>query len=285
MRASSYLPLPKEHKAKQGCLNIRNNHEKCCLWSILASLHPVQHGNNSATVSKYQDYEHELNMSGIQYRIDRKDVGKFEHQNNISVNVCGYEDKNFLLHIATVTVARHHVNLLYISADETSHYVLVKDLSRLVSSQYNNNYHKKYFGQYCLHGFTTEEVLKNYLGRCKLHKAQRIKLPETDKKGRGKVKFTKTEYQLRLPFVIYADFESVLRKKDSCEPPSSKSFTTQYQHHVPCGSGIYVKCSDGRCFEQFQVNIGNDGAEMFLDQVLAAAIICRQHLANKIPMK
>ena len=33
------------------------------------------------------------------------------------------------------------------------------------------------------------------------------------KKGRDKVKFTKTEYQLRLPFVIYADFESVLLNK------------------------------------------------------------------------
>ena len=106
-----------------------------------------------------------------------------------------------------------------------------------------------------------------------------------DKKERDKVKFTKTEYQLRLPFVIYADFESVLRKQDSCEPSSSKSFTTQYQQHVPCGSCIYVKCSDGRCFEAPQVNIGDDAAENFLDQVLAVATICRQHLVNKIPMK
>ena len=118
-----------------------------------------------------------------------------------------------------MTIARHHVNLLYITADETSHYVLVKDLRKLVSSQYNNDYHKKYFCQYCLHGCTSEEVLKNHLGRCKLHGAQRIKLPEADdNKGHDKVKFTKTEYQLRLPFVIYADFERVLRKQDSCEP-------------------------------------------------------------------
>ena len=111
------------------------------------------------------------------------------------------------------------------------------------------------------------------MGRCKLHGAQRIKLPEADnKKGREKVKFTKTEYQLRLPFVINADFESVLRKQDSCEPSTSKSFTTQYQQHVP-GSCIYVKCSDGRYFEVPEINIGDDTAEKFLDQVLAAATI------------
>ena len=162
----------------------------------------------------------------------------------------------------------------------------MKDLNRLVSRQYNNNCHKKYFFQCCLHGCTSEELLKNHVGRCKLHGAQRIKLPEADnKKGRDKINFIKTEYQLRLLFVIYADFESVLRKSDSGKPSVSKSFTNQHQHHVPCGSCIYVKCSDGRYFEPFQVNMGDDATEKFLDQVLAASIIFRQHLANKIPIK
>ena len=38
-------------------------------------------------------------------------------------------------------------------------------------------------------------------------------------------------------------------------------------------------------FEAPQVNMGDDAAQKFLDQVLAAATICRQHLDNKIPMK
>ena len=51
---------------------------------------------NSYRVSKYQEYEHELNMSGIQCSIDTKDIGKFEHKNNISVASCEYEDKKNL---------------------------------------------------------------------------------------------------------------------------------------------------------------------------------------------
>ena len=116
------------------------------------------------------------------------------------------------------------------------------------------------------------------------HKESSFQNPD-GKKGCDNVKFTKTEYQLRLPFVIYEDFESVLCKQDSCEPSPSKPFTTQYQQHVPCGSCIYLKCIDGRYFEAPKVNIEDDAAEKFLDQVLAAATICRQHLANKIPMK
>ena len=77
-------------------------------------------------------------------------------------------------------------------------------------------------------------LLKNHLERCKLHRAQRVKLPEADnKKGREKVKFTKTEYQLRLPFAMYTDFKSILRKQDSYEPSSSKFFITMWQLHLP----------------------------------------------------
>ena len=127
---------------------------------------------------------------------------------------------------------------------------------------------------------------KKNLERCKLDGAQGIKLPEADnKKERNKVKPAKTEYQLRLPFVIYVDFKSVLPKQDLCGPLSRKSFITQYQQHVPCGSCIYVKCSDGQYFEPPQVNIGDDTVQKFLEQVLAAATICRQYLVNNIPRK
>ena len=102
--------------------------------------------------------------------------------------------KIFALRITTVTVARDHLNLLKITAVKKSHYVLVESLSRLVSRQYNVT-KIKYFSQYCLHGCTSEEVLKNHMERCKLHGAQIIKLPEAgNKKGCDEIKFTKTVY-------------------------------------------------------------------------------------------
>ena len=42
-----------------------------------------------------------------------------------------------------------------------------------------------------------------------------------------------------------------------------------------------MKCNDGWYFEAPQVNIRGDAAEKFLDQVLAAVTIYRQHLANE----
>ena len=152
MRASSYLPLPKELKAKTGCLNIQNNDEKCFLWSILASLHPVQHRNHPDRVTKYQEYESELNMSGVKYPIDIKILTNLNTKTTLVLMSMDLKIKKiFLLCITTTSIARHRMNLLYITAGETSHYVLLKDLSRLISRQNNNHNNKKYFWQYCLH--------------------------------------------------------------------------------------------------------------------------------------
>ena len=75
-----------------------------------------------------------------------KYIDKFEHQNKISVNVYGWKDKKiFLLRMATMGITTHCLNLLYITAGETSHYVLLKDLSRLISTRNNNHNNKKCF--------------------------------------------------------------------------------------------------------------------------------------------
>ena len=47
--------------------------------------------------------------------------------------------KIFPLRITAVAIANDCLNLLYITTGETSHYVLMKDLSRLVSRQQNNH--------------------------------------------------------------------------------------------------------------------------------------------------
>ena len=79
-------------KTIRGCASNKNNDEKCFLRSILSLFYSEQCRNYLDRVSKYQKYEHELNLSEFQYLADTKDFDKFEYQNNISVNVYGYKD-------------------------------------------------------------------------------------------------------------------------------------------------------------------------------------------------
>ena len=46
-----------------------------------------------------------------------------------------------------------------------------------------------------------------------------------------------------------------------------------------------MKYSDGKYFEPPQVNMEDNATENGLGQILAAATICKQLLANNIPMK
>ena len=58
----------------------------------------------------------------------------------------------------------------------------------------------------------------------------------------SKVYFYKHQKQLPVPFVVYADFEAITSKIDSCSPPESKSYTQAYQKHKPSGFGYKVVC-------------------------------------------
>ena len=180
--------------------------------SILASLHPVQHGTHLNRVSKYQEYEHEWNISAIQCPIDIKDIGKFEHQNNISINVSvnRYEDKQiFPLRITTKTVAIHYVNLLCITAGwKISSRICERIEQTGIKSITNNRKHRTYFCWYCLHGCASEEVLKKHLKRCKLHGAQKIKFPEVgDKKGAWKSQVYKSRIPAKFTFCHLRGFQ------------------------------------------------------------------------------
>ena len=133
LRASSYIQLPDKLVKKKACVNVRNvKDEKCFLWSILASLHPVE--VNPDRLTNYLEYEREVNMQGINYPVKVKDMLKFEKLNpRLSVNVFGLDDdKVFPIQVTERKDAEHLVNLLMISDDEKSHCVWIKHFSRLV---------------------------------------------------------------------------------------------------------------------------------------------------------
>ena len=54
---------------------------------------------------------------------------------------------------------------------------------------------------------------------------------------------------MRVPFVIYADFECYTKKISTCCPDNRKSYTKQFQHHMPSGDCFLIKCFDDNLFE------------------------------------
>ena len=120
-------------------------------------------------------------MRGIKYPVKIQQVNKFEKQNqDISVKIFGYEEKKvFPMRVTEYKGQNHHVNLLLLN--NTYHYILIKDLSRLASSQYKGYNRRLFFCLYCLHGHCSRAILERHEEKCKTYGTQRVTLPKKDK--------------------------------------------------------------------------------------------------------
>ena len=65
-----------------------------------------------------------------------------------------------------------------------------------------------------------------------------------------KVEFKNHNRMIKVPFIVYADFESIVKPISSGEPNDEKSFMSQYQKHVPCGFSYKIVCFDDNIWSQ-----------------------------------
>ena len=157
------------------------------------------------------------------------------------------------------------MNLLLITEETKTHYALIKDFNKFM---YNQTKHKerKHFCMSCLQWFSSELVLSNHKESCILINCQQaIKMPH---KG-SKVKFTNFHKQLPVPFVIYAEFEAITEKVQSCKPNNDKSYIDAYQKHTDCGYGYKVVCCyDDKYSKPVQIYRGENAVYKFMAKML-----------------
>jgi hypothetical protein len=149
-----------------------------------------------------------------------------------------------------------------------NHYSVIKDMSRLVSTQINHYGHRKYICDRCLNAFGSDELLQNHLELCSDSDYQRHEYP----KPGSITKFENYERIQTVPFVIYADFECYIEGLDTVEQNLNKSSTIQYQKHNPSGFCYYVKCFDNSIYKPKLVHYtqqhkGEDITKKFVDML------------------
>ena len=145
-----------------------------------------------------------------------------------------------------------------------SHYTWVKNVSRLLSSQVSKHHGKKYFCDRCLYPFQCEESLNKHLEYCSNHEAVKIVMPE---KGKNDIlKFENYFNSEKVPFIIYADTESLIKPIESCEPNPQSSYTKKYQKHEPISFSYYIKCFNDNVFKPIRKSYtGEDAMHKFVE--------------------
>ena len=280
LRGSSYIPLPKELKnPAKGIINIKNNDDECFRWCHIRHLLP-QNKDPQRIKKCDKKYVEKLDYSGIEFPVSVKQYNKIEKQNNIRVNVFGYEEGQRYPIYLSKEKFNYCLNLLLITEGEKKHYCLLKNFNKFMYNQTKNN-GRKHFCMYCLQGFSSERVLINHKVDCiEINGKQSIKMPAPG----STIAFKNYRRQLPAPFVIYADFEAITEKASQ-----KKSHTEQYQKHTACGYGYKVVCCyDDKFSKPTKIYRGEMTIHKFmkdmLDEVKYCKKIAKNHFTKPIEM-
>ena len=131
-----------------------------------------------------------------------------------------------------------------VSEDGIWHYTAIKSLSRLLCSKNSNTKRKQHFCMNCLQGFTQELSKDQHQVYCEDNESVRVEMP---KQG-STVEFKDGQNQFRVPFIMFADFESIVEPMGPVEPGSpnpNQHYTNEVNQHMPSGWCIYGKFAYG----------------------------------------
>ena len=275
LRGSSFIELPKSLANKTALVNPKNEDAECFKWCMTEAVYP-QSKNRGRITKKSKENSELFNWEGAEFPMNLKKIDLFETNNpDYAVNVLGYEGNGkdiFPLRISKFSYSRTVVNLLLISEDLKQHYIIVQDLSRLLSKQVSKHKEKIHICLNCMNPFPTEEShtesVKTHTEYCRSHEMVKIEMPGEDKSGKKPcLKFKGLNKKLKVPFVIYADFESFTEKfEDSVCSDDDVSYPRKYQKHVPSGFCSYITYRGGM-YKKPVVFSGQNVAEKFCKHI------------------
>ena len=285
MKGSSYIKLPEElNNPKKGLINLKNNDNECFRWCHIRYLNPQE--KDPQRIKKIdKEYINQLDYSGIEFPVTVKQYNKIEKQNNININVFGYENKQPYPIYVSKEKNENNLNLLLITEDNNQHYVFIKDFNRFMFNQTKHE-HRKHFCMHCLQCFSSEEVLNNHKDNCiQVNGTQAVKMPE---KNKNILKFNNFSKQQPIPFVIYAYFEAITEKISNHQQNNDKSYTEAYQKHIDCGFGYKVVCCyDDKYTQPLKIYRGKKAVYTFLEYMLDEVKYCKKVIKKEFnkPLK
>ena len=230
IRGSTFIPLPTKFKNKRAVVNIKNEDNQCFKWCIARALNPVDKNPNRITKELIEQAK-SLNWNGLKFPVGLKAIKIFETNNpSIAINVFGFEDEVYPLKISKEKKI-NNIDLLLISDENKQHYCLINNLSRLIRSSLTNHNGPVEICRSCLNHFPDKDKLQNHEKYCFQNEAIKIEMP---KEG-SSISFKHHNRAIKVPFVVYADFEAFTKEIKMIPQNDRVSFTQKYQHHQPSG--------------------------------------------------
>ena len=88
------------------------------------------------------------------------------------------------------------------------------------------------------------------------------------------VKFINYGRKIKPPFIIYADFESILVPEDNGKQSPEEFYTNKYQKHIACSYGYKLVWGDDKCMKPFKTYLGKDAVYNFMNAIIEESKYC-----------
>ena len=284
LRGGTYLPLPAKLANKKAIINVKNKDNECLKWALRSALFPPKDGVHPERPSKYPKNDG-INYKGIDFPTPVKQIDKLEAQNgNLAINLFGWENNCVIVHrISRKEPNVPRINLMLIESGKIQHYCYVKRESALLFDQ-SKNRNAKHYCMMCLTGFSRADLLVDHKKYCNgvNGRPTRIEMP---KEGENILAFQNYQKQMKAPYVIYADFEALVKKIQGCEraPEKNKSYTEKTEWHEACGYSYVVVKSDGEVTGS-KVYRGENAVKSFLESIMQEKEKIREMLTQQKPI-
>ena len=262
-RGGSYIDSPKRLKDKKSTINPKNNDDKCFQYAVTLALNLDKIKKDPQRVPKIKPFIEKYNWGDIDFPSTSKDWKKFECNSEVALNILyipyntkkiniAYKSKNNL-------TQEKQIILLVISDGQKWHYLVVKNLSRLLRG-ITSNHQEDFHCLNCFHSYRTENKLEAHKKICENHDYCHAEMPT---KNNNIIKYNHGEKSMKLPFVIYANLECLLEKMSTCINNSNESSTTKINKHTPSGYSIFTHCSFNKSKHKLNYYRGKDCMKTF----------------------
>ena len=147
------------------------------------------------------------------------------------------------------------------------HYVAIKSLSRLLSSKNSKHKGKEYSFMNCLQGFQQEISRNKHKNYCLDNESVNVEVPHK----KPIVKFCDGQYQFKVPFAMYADFESLLEPIQEPSKNPSGPWTTAINNRILSGWCVYSEFAYGKVENPLTLYRGKNCVKKFCDHLVGEA--------------
>ena len=144
--------------------------------------------------------------------------------------------------------------------------ISISVLSRGITSKSNGDF-------YCLNcfsSFRTKNALESHENVCKDHDYCCIEMLN---EKNNILKYNLGEKSIKIPFIIYGDFESILEEISTCVNDHKNSQTIKISRHTPSGFSLFTYCSFDKSKNKLDYYREKDCMNVF-------CIILKEHVEN-----